>query len=120
MILLSYFLLLSHFSSALAQPIVTPPSTALPANSYRHRNPEDLPYWAPETRREYECYLEGSSNRSVFTGAKRDSYRRWLRNPNSQPQGISKLEMKADMNIKNRAIASFILQDDQRKFPTIF
>jgi hypothetical protein len=67
----------------------------------------------PNLRREFERFLEGDNNRTIFTQAKRMHYKRWIENPNSKPLGDNIQAQNHDRNFRNRALSNFIIDDGQ-------
>ena len=67
----------------------------------------------PNLRREFERFLEGDNNRTIFTQAKRMHYKRWIENPNSRPIGDTPKAIINDRNLRSRALNGFMIEEGQ-------
>jgi hypothetical protein len=58
---------------------------------------------------EFYLMLESTHNRSIFSQAKKATYRRWLENPNAEVEGNTAYERNKDRNDHYAAITRFQL-----------
>jgi hypothetical protein len=65
----------------------------------------------PNLRREFERFLEGDNNRTIFTQAKRMHYKRWIENLNSRPIGDTPKAIINDRNLRSRALNGFMIEE---------
>jgi hypothetical protein len=67
----------------------------------------------PSLHREFEQFLEGDNNHTIFTQAKRMHYKRWIQNPNSKPIRNTIQAQNSDHNLRNRALNNFMIEEGQ-------